>query len=147
MVEPSSLEGQLALAIKDERWDDCIRLRDLIDSQTPNVSEQMIRPNLSHPHIQIEWRSPITHGQPLVISEDTIRAAQRVHALDTPPIRPLPINQEQSSDTMIDMHEVLIGRCLEETQLYDRDMASAYLMTGNWQIEVTDDQYTSDINH
>ncbi len=123
MTEQSGLEGQLALTIKDERWDDCIRLSALIDAQTPNVPDQMTRPNLPHPHIKIERRSPITHGHPSVISEDTIRASQLAHAYDNPPIRSLPIKQEQSSDIMPDMHDALIARWFEETQLHDREIA------------------------
>jgi hypothetical protein len=53
MIEQIGLEGQLALVIKDERWVTCIRLSVLIDLQTPNVSDQMTHPNLTHPPIEM----------------------------------------------------------------------------------------------
>ena len=78
-------------------------------------------------HIKIERRSPVTHGHSSVISEDTIRASQLAHAYNNPPIRSLPIEQEQSSDIMSDRQDTLIARWFEETQLHDREIARAYL--------------------
>jgi hypothetical protein len=96
--------------------------------------------------IKIEKRFPITHGHTSVISEDTIRASQLTHAYDNPPIRPLPILQEQSSDIIPDVQEVLMERFCVETQLFHRDITRPYLVPANWQIKETVDKYMSDMD-
>jgi hypothetical protein len=91
----------------------------------------MTRPKLLQLPIKIERRSSSQHGHPLGISEDTIRAGQLVHASDNSPVRSLPNMKDPSTDIMPNMQEVLIGRWGEETQLYERDVAEAYLETAD----------------
>ncbi len=86
MIEESGLERQLALAIKDKRWVDCIRLSALIDLQTPNVPDQMTQPNLPHPPIEMaQSRSSTTFGLALEIADDTILGKGESSGFRLPP--------------------------------------------------------------
>jgi hypothetical protein len=131
---------------QEERFDDCIHLSVLIDAQTPYLPDPMTRPNLLQLSIKIERRSPIQHGHPLGISEDTIRAGQIVHAIDNPPVRSLPNTKDPSADKIPNMQDVLIVRWGEETQLYDRDVSEAYLATADWHMDEVVHQYISDMD-
>jgi hypothetical protein len=148
LAQQTDLEQQLALAEHENRLDDCIRLSDLIAAQTSYMPVLMTRPNLPQLPIQIEQierRSSTPSGYPLGISEDTIRAGQIVHASDKLPVQSLLNMQDPSTDIMPNMQEVLILRWGAETQLYERDVAEAYLATADWHMDEAVQQYISDM--
>ena len=61
MIAEHDLEQQLALAVKDERFDDCIRFRDAL-AQAKDGQDQMKMPNWLHPQSKMEGSREKLHS-------------------------------------------------------------------------------------
>ena len=85
LVEQSGMQQQWDLAVKEKRWVDAARYRDIVKSQNAEDTTPAVHA-LQPSRIKID-RFPTPQALPSVIGEDTIRAAQLAHAHDNPPVQ------------------------------------------------------------